>query len=129
MVWRSPYREEPPQPRSIWPTLVSRGVLLAFGIVLAYVSMRGLRGISDAYGASPPPMTNTYHGRTSLNVYPIVPPLLMIGMGLLGGTMIVAALLPVKTMQKLFERWHRPPVTGDRGSDYHGRWWHWSDWW
>ncbi|MGC4032982.1 MAG: hypothetical protein QM754_14845 [Tepidisphaeraceae bacterium] len=129
MVWQSPYREEPKKPPSAVTQWLSRGTMLVIGIVLAYYGVRGLIGLYDWFLHERPSLfVKNYLGRTKVNWIVILAPLGMISLSLIGGTLIAASVLTVETMQSLFERWNRPPVTGDRdGADWR-RWNRWNRW-
>ena len=124
MAFQSPYRgEEPlvkmsPQTRN----LVSRLMLLIVGIVLTWVSFRTFEWVADG-GITYP--TGNSHGSYRRSAVPALAMLFAGLSGILGVTMIVAAALPLRAMHKMFDRWYRPPVTGDRnaGDGYSSRWW------
>lgn len=123
MPWESPYRGEESPLDKLSPKAkeyISRGTMLVVGTAFAYGSLRGIGGLYTTFGVpttQPLFLNSSLSHHTTVNWFPWMPWMTVVGMGLLAGTLIVASVLPVSTMQSLFERWNRPPVTGDRGLD------------
>lgn len=131
MPWQSPYRGEASPADRLSPRArewVSRCVMFGIGFVLAYFAVRGMVRISaaDFVPAAATQSYNPYSYRRR-NDPRLLLWVVLILMAFVGVTMAVAALLPVGTMQRLFETFNRPPQTGDRNldsDDPYGRpWW------
>lgn len=130
MPWQSPYRgEESPVDRLSPKTKewISRGVMFGIGFLLAYFAVRGMVRVSEADFIPATTQGSSYRGYQRRGTASVGLWGVLILMAFVGVTMAVAALLPVGTMQALFERFNRPPETGDRSpasGDFYGRpWW------
>lgn len=123
MAFRSPYRGEDPivpwSPRV--REFVSRGTMALVGVVMIYFCVHGTTSLyAMQKAAATQPILPSIS--TSISTYPprrsepTLPWVMLFALGLLGGATLAAALLPVAAMQKLFERWNQPPITGDRSA-------------
>ena len=130
MAWQSPYRGEQSALDRVSPRAkdwVSRGVILVIGLLLVYFAARGMIRMSEADFMPAAATQSSYRSYQRRGTASIWLWLVVIVMAFVGLTMAVAALLPVGKMQVLFERFNRPPATGDRSpetDDYYDRpWW------
>lgn len=104
---------------------MSRAAMIGVACVLIWVCLRGIWSLYHVHQVA---TTQASQMRTRV-YFPLFAWLSLITTGLIGSLTLAAALLPVATMQQLYERWNRPPVTGDRSGDDIGPLWWRIIWW